>query len=193
VRQDTNLVLNQPIQLWLPWLTDNLSSPEAQRDVQRVMVLWKHELRVWLLPELKKPKKWHKNEGQFRFSVLGVPAEHTDQLDVLHIGCNGEVFGPNRQWWFPEGLNGLLDAWLNLYNLEGGITYYRAPETFNFSVPKVVKDRIRSRNSKFRFVPGPTWSIDEVDKRTRTVKLKWPPSGSNAAPVSPEAESVNSG
>jgi hypothetical protein len=121
-RQNTEAQdIKQPTQLWLPWLADNLSSPEVQRDARRAMEGWHGELEVWLLPELKKPVHWYEGNGKIRFLVLAVPAEHTDRLSIYHIGANGQVWGPASRSLFPMGLDELLDAWLNLNDPEGGI------------------------------------------------------------------------
>jgi hypothetical protein len=183
-------VLNQPIQFWFPWLEDNLASPETQRDAHRAVKEWNGQLKVWLLPKLKKNKQWRETMGEIRFRVLGVPAEHCDRLDVYHIGCNGEIFGLASRSLFPQGLNGLLDTWLNLYNLDGGPTFYNAPRTFTFEAPEVKKSGIKYTYSKFRIAPGPTWPFVAVNKSKRIVTMKWPPSDRNAAPVSPETESA---
>jgi hypothetical protein len=191
VRQNTEAQdIKQPIQLWLPWLADNLSSREAQRDARRAMEVWKGELKVWLLPELKKPVRWYEGKGKIRFPVLAIPAEHTDRLSVYHIGSNGQVCGPASHSLSPMGLDGLLDAWLNLNSLEGGIKFYGAPETITIEVPRVTKKGVRYRNSEFRLVPGPTWPIVGVDDKSRVVKIKWPPDAMSVGPVSPEAESA---
>jgi hypothetical protein len=190
VRHANVQVLNQPIQFWFPWLEDNLASPETQRDARRAFKEWNGQPKVWLLPELKKTEQWRETKGKIRFDVLGVPAEHCDRLDVYHIGSNREIFGLARRSLFPQGLDGLLDAWLNLHNLDGGLKFYFAPRTFTFNAPEVKKTGIRYTNSKFRIASGPTWPLVAVNKSKRMVTTKWPPSDRNAAPVSPEAESA---
>jgi hypothetical protein len=181
--------MRQPIQLWLPLLSDNLSSPEAQRDARRAMEAWSGELKVWLLPELKKPVRWYEGIGEIRFPVLAVPAEHTDLLRVYHIGSSGRVWGPASNSIFPDRLDGYLDAWLNLLRLEGGLSYYHAPQSITTAVPRVTKKGVRFRKSKFGLIPGPTWQLDRIDRGSRVVTLKWPPDDRKLVTVSPEAES----
>ena len=83
----------RPIQLWLPTLDDNLSLSDAQRDAQRAMKAWKGESRVWLLPELKNQIRWYEpiGDGKTHLSVLAIPAETLDCVDVFHIGENGQA------------------------------------------------------------------------------------------------------
>jgi hypothetical protein len=154
------------------------------------MEAWSGELKVWLLPELKEPVRWYEQMGKIRFPVLGVPAEHMDQLSVYHVGINGQVWGPASHSIFPQGLDGLLEAWLNLPMLESGIKFYSAPQSIIAAVPLVTKKGVRYRKSQFHLVPGPTWPIVGIDSRSRAVTIKWPPHDLRPVPVSPEAESA---
>jgi hypothetical protein len=156
------------------------------------MELWKGDYRVWLLPDLKEPVRWYEKMGNIRFPVLGIPAERLDRLDIYHIGVNGHVWGPASQAKFPNGVvDGLLDKWLDLYNLDGGISYYHAPDTVTLTVPEVHEEGVSLRDAEFQLTPGPTLPIVGFDENSHLVKMKWPPDDRSVAPISLEAESAD--
>jgi hypothetical protein len=181
----------RPIQRWLPMLADTLSDPRYQRDARRAMESWKGEYRVWLLPDIKKEARWQEplGDGKIRVPVVAVPSEHLDRLDVYHIGATGEVWGIERGR-FPDGrVDGLLQAWLNLFALNDKVTYYCAPETITLRVPRIRRRGVEYINLTLCLIPGPTIRFSRFNAGSRTVWGKWPPKRGWPAPVSPDAES----
>ena len=183
----------RPVQLWLPTLTDNLATAESQRDAQRAMKAWKGEHRVWLLPDVKEEIHWYEptEDGKNHLSVLAIPAEHLDCLDVFHIGDDGQVWGLASASRFPASrIDSLLTAWLNLFSLEGNVTLACAPESIPLKIPKIQGKEIMYEDSRVQLLPGPTFPITEVDESSRSVRLRWPPAAGMPEPISPDAESA---
>lgn len=180
-----------PIQLWLPTFTANLSESRYQRDARRAMGSWTGESRVWLLPGLKKEARWFEpiGDGEFCVPVLAIPSEHLNRLDVYHIGETGAVWGiePSR---FPDShVDGLLDAWLNLFGLDEKVTYDYAPEAITLRVPRIQGLDVTYEDRELHRVPGPTFPITEFEKESRHWRFRWPPDSGHPAPISPDAES----
>ena len=183
----------RPIQLWLPTLTDSLSRAPSQRDAQRAMQAWKGECRVWLLPDLKKEVRSEEpiGDGNGSFRVLAIPAETLDCVDVFHIGENGQVWGQGSAIRFPAGsTDSLLKAWLNLFSLEDNVSLSCAPDSIILKMPHFRGKKIKYKKARVRLMPGPTLPVAKVNKRSLTLRMKWPPEGGMPASISPEAESV---
>jgi hypothetical protein len=43
----------RPLQIWLPWLGRGIKNPESGRDAMRAFELWRDEVVVWMLPDLR--------------------------------------------------------------------------------------------------------------------------------------------
>jgi hypothetical protein len=146
---------------------------------------------VWLLEDLKKTINWDEQRKHTQLRVLAIPAEHTDRLDVYHIGENGYVWGLHPHARFPNAsVNGLLDAWMNLYRPGGGVDLFYAPQSIKMPVPRIMRRGVRYQESEFELIPGPTLPIDHLEEASRTAVMKWPPGDTKRPPVSPEAESA---
>jgi GH24 family phage-related lysozyme (muramidase) len=155
------------------------------------MDAWRGDYQVWLLPDLKEPIRWHENKGNTEFSVLAIPAENLDRLDIYHIGSNGCAWGLHPYVRFANArVDGWLDVWLNLFRPGGGVHFYYAPESVTLAVPEFTPRGVAYRDAEFRMIPGPTWPIEGIDESSQSVMMKWPPDDRRAAPVSPEAESA---
>lgn len=180
----------KPIQVWLPTIFTSLGFSEICRDAQRTFKEWRGELVIWLLPWIRKPIRWieYDHTRGFRYSVLAVPAEHLDRLDVYHIGANGGVFGIFKGYaQFPSFQleEKLLETWLN-----ANVSFLLAPKSVDLEVPKITKDEISYKRVKLDLEPGPAFPITGVDKNNRTVTMEWPPGDDWPEPsFSPAAES----
>jgi hypothetical protein len=128
----------QPIQLWLPLITPSLSTPEAQRDMQRAFTQWSGESVVWLLPDIEEPCYWFDKKLPWPWNrTVAVPAEHLECVCVLHIGEGGGVFGAGAAVFPEENIAGLLNAWLNVREIE-----FVPFGSGTLQVPQITGDRV---------------------------------------------------
>jgi hypothetical protein len=170
--------LRKPIVLFLPTLRDTLSAPELRRDAARVLHFWQGEVKVWLLPQLTEAIHWYEESGHVQYRVLGVPAEHLDRLDIYHIGSNGSVWGLEER--LPRrGVEGVLDAWLNLYCSKAPPTLYPAREKTSLQVPEVrmPDGSLRYVGCEVQLQPAANLPIDTLNENPNSTWFQWPPEG----------------
>ena len=170
------------LQVWLPTFASKINLPDAGRDARRAFELWRNESLVFLLPELKEPKRFSANGVH----ALAIPSEQLDRIDILHINSEGAIYAPTASA-LPPTVDGLLEAWLNVPKL-GGFELVPPQASFPFPVPRF--DPEWSGYDVLSFDPSPGAMLPFVAKNTETreVTAAWPPEGSPLT-VSPEAES----
>jgi hypothetical protein len=100
----------RPFQLWLPTLGPNINREEIGRDARRAFEQWRGELTVWLLPELKKPRRWVERDTP----QLVLPSEGFERVDVIHVNEDDYVYAPTATKRFRRTVDGLLEAGLNV-------------------------------------------------------------------------------
>ena len=175
----------QPLQIWLPRLGPSIKRPEIGRDAMRAFELWRDELVVWTLPEIREAARWRSGG----IGHLAIPSEEFDQIDIVHVTDDGRVYTPTAENMTPRAVEGLLDAWLNV-DKDGGIGFVRPPESITVAAPYLSgAGEISWRKRTIAFDPGAYMPMASFDRGARKMTMNWPPPGSPAT-VSPEAESA---
>jgi hypothetical protein len=152
----------------------------------RAFELWRGELLIWMLPEIRTPVRW-RVDGT---GILAVPSEEFDRVDIVHVAEQGRVHAPVAKGIMPATIDGLLGAWLNVQR-GGGVGFVYPPKSITIPTPDIdpATGAIGTRERVVTFGPGAYLPFSSVNREGREVMMNWPPDGS-PAPVSPEAESV---
>lgn len=176
----------RPLQVWLPLTCASIGNLKVQADFQRALAEWRGELRIWFLPDLKKPLRWKDHES---ISVLAVPAEHLDRVDIYHIGENGHIWGPGSKIRF-YGITAkeLLDSWLNTLK-DGEIRLHSAPLSFTAEIPYVDGDSVKYIKQDLAPSFGGVFPVVDFDETTGRQTLGWPPKGQPRPSASIEGDS----
>jgi hypothetical protein len=176
----------QPLQVWLPFLRNRLSTAQEKRDCQRALEAWNGEVTVWLLPYADKIVRWQEAPGR---RAVAVPSERLERIDICHVGESGYVFGRASDSRFPNSrVGGLLAKWLNYEEL-GPVEMYSPPKTIKFEIPRLSANAVTYQEIELETQPFGVAPIVSTEETTRTVQLRWPPESVSFRTVSPGAES----
>lgn len=185
-RQDvTNRVtgrrdLRRPIQCWRPTLTASLGPASISRDAARAMSQWQGERTVWLLPELTDGIRWFDDPQDPSSSVLALPAEHPERVDLFYIGENGYMAG-----------SGSAVGWLDAFINTSDIVFYAGPKAIELEMPKLEGDTVTYQTARISCEPIGTMPMkvrSEPEGVIAEIGGKWP--GQSASTVSIDAESL---
>jgi hypothetical protein len=84
--------MNTCLQLWLPYFYSSPFDDIFLRDIERARREWTCEDRIWLLPDIDKPKKWRLKKGNTIINDLAVPSEKFNTILVVNVDEAGNFF-----------------------------------------------------------------------------------------------------
>ena len=139
-----------PVQVWAPKLGFSPFDSSDLRDIHRAQIQWRHEDRVWLLPDLKDPFRWVEQTGS-KLRQLAIPAENLNFFDVVNVDGEGYSFPPlllegGRPIAVPSGL---YRQWLDT---EPGMV--RCMRQLPLKVPVIRGETVSYVEAKIELEPG---------------------------------------
>jgi hypothetical protein len=129
-----DMVLQRPLQVWLPETPLDLEAAHILRQVLIAYVVYRGQMIVVWDPGGREVRVswWESESGQYNGLKLEIPGSATGVVEVFHVGRNGFVWGPHSFERFHEAqVSGLLDRWLQA-NLDDSAAW---PKDIAVSLP----------------------------------------------------------
>ncbi|MBF0440688.1 MAG: hypothetical protein HQK54_02175 [Oligoflexales bacterium] len=79
-------------QVWRPFLDFGPNHAGFKSDINKVRCFWSGENRVFLLPGLKRPIRWHEKMDGLIISQCAIPAITFNSIEIFHYSKGGYIY-----------------------------------------------------------------------------------------------------